>query len=106
MPKSPTVLGRKSLGSTIGLDLARMNAEGILTPESPDGHLSEELRRIKRPLLDNAFGRTVWPTIALAKEDPATPFAPSGTYLASVTDFGDALTGLAAPAVAVTKLDA
>ena len=35
-----------------------MHSEGILTPDSPDGHLAEELRRIKRPLLDNAFGRS------------------------------------------------
>jgi len=58
LPQRKVALGRPSSGPTLGFDLARMNSEGILTPDSPDGHLSEELRRIKRPLLENAFGRS------------------------------------------------
>jgi receptor protein-tyrosine kinase len=41
---------------TIDIDFRRLRAEGILTPDAEDGNLAEEMRRIKRPLLNNAFG--------------------------------------------------
>ena len=39
----------------VHLDLERLDALGILTPERTRSHIAEELRIIKRPLLVNAF---------------------------------------------------
>ncbi len=43
------------------LPLARLRAQGYLTPEDSDGPLAEQYRAIKRPLLMNAFGRGALP---------------------------------------------
>ena len=45
----------------IELDFDRLHAEGIVPPESAARTLADEMRRIKRPLLANAFGRGVMP---------------------------------------------
>ncbi len=38
------------------LDLKRVRAHGMMTPDAGDSPMAEELRHIKRPLLNNAFG--------------------------------------------------
>jgi receptor protein-tyrosine kinase len=40
--------------STIEIDLARLSANGYITPHAPRSRLAEEFRVIKRPLLNNA----------------------------------------------------
>ena len=39
------------------LNVAALQAAGMLTPDAGDSAIAEEFRHIKRPLLDNAFGR-------------------------------------------------
>lgn len=41
----------------VELDLPKLEAAGLLTPGTEKAHLIEEYRRIKLPLLRNAFGR-------------------------------------------------
>ena len=43
------------------IDLARLQANGYLTPSVPDSHLLHEFRVIKRPLIQNALGRGAAP---------------------------------------------
>lgn len=45
-------------GNQVTLDLADLKAQGCVTPEGDRTRAAEEFRIIKRPLLDNAFGRT------------------------------------------------
>lgn len=45
-------------GSYVTIDLARLKGEGCVTPEGERSRVAEEYRIIKRPLLENAFGRT------------------------------------------------
>lgn len=45
-----------SHGKTIALDRQRLRAEGFLAPEKYERQMADEYRRIKRPLLANAFG--------------------------------------------------
>ena len=42
----------------VDIDLARLSANGYVTPQSPRSRLAEEFRVIKRPLLVNARGKT------------------------------------------------
>lgn len=41
----------------VELDLAMLQATGIVTPNAPRSHIADEFRVIKRPLLSNAMGR-------------------------------------------------
>jgi exopolysaccharide/PEP-CTERM locus tyrosine autokinase len=41
----------------VTIDLPRLKAQGYLTPDAQRTRVAEEFRIIKRPLLDNAFGR-------------------------------------------------
>ncbi len=43
------------------LDLARLNAEGFITPEAPSSRLANEFRVIKRPLIANVKGKSATP---------------------------------------------
>lgn len=45
-------------GARVTIDLARLKAEGCVTPDGDRSRVAEEFRIIKRPLLENAFGRT------------------------------------------------
>ncbi len=41
----------------VDLDLAMLEATGIVTPNAPRSHIADEYRVIKRPLISNAMGR-------------------------------------------------
>jgi len=49
-------LKRTGAGLVIALDRARLREEGFLAPEDQRRQMADEYRRIKRPLLANAFG--------------------------------------------------
>lgn len=51
-PEEPVVLSRR-----VDLDLAMLEATGIVTPNAPRSHIADEFRVIKRPLISNAMGR-------------------------------------------------
>ena len=51
-PEEPAVLSRR-----VDLDLAMLEATGIVTPNAPRSHIADEFRVIKRPLISNAMGR-------------------------------------------------
>ncbi len=44
-------------GKVVKIDIARLHREGYLTPGGQRSRVAEEFRIIKRPLLENAFGR-------------------------------------------------
>jgi protein-tyrosine kinase len=48
-------------GDGVSLDRVRMKAEGFLAPEEYQRRMADEYRRIKRPLIANAFGIGVTP---------------------------------------------
>ena len=43
----------------VSVDYTRLQAAGMLTPYDTKGHLADEYRAIKRPLLKNAFGKGI-----------------------------------------------
>jgi receptor protein-tyrosine kinase len=45
----------------VEIDLARLSANGYITPHAPRSRLAEEFRVIKRPLLTNARGKSAAP---------------------------------------------
>ena len=45
-------------GKTVNIDIGRLRAQGYLTPDGERTRVAEEFRIIKRPLLDNAFGKS------------------------------------------------
>ncbi len=45
----------------VSIDLARLAALGLVTPEDPRSQVSEEFRVIKRPLIRNALGKAAAP---------------------------------------------
>jgi protein-tyrosine kinase len=45
-------------GRYVEIDLARLSVEGYVTPDAPRSRVAEEFRVIKRPLLNNASGRS------------------------------------------------
>ena len=56
-PQTPApAMGGGTAKRSINIDFRRLRAEGMLTPDAVEGNLAEELRRVKRPLLNNAFG--------------------------------------------------
>ena len=57
VPEEPRPRGRATPGARVlPLDLDRLRAIGLLTPDAVEGSLAEDLRHVKRPLLNNAFG--------------------------------------------------
>ena len=50
--EEPAVSSRR-----VDLDLAMLEATGIVTPNAPRSHIADEYRVIKRPLISNAMGR-------------------------------------------------
>jgi protein-tyrosine kinase len=52
------VAGSDRHSKSVELDLLRMQRAGLLVPGQPRSQLEEEIRIIKRPLLDNARGQT------------------------------------------------
>lgn len=55
----PTLSGdAASERSRIALDFARLQANGIITPNDPDLQLLHEFRVVKRPLIRNALGKS------------------------------------------------
>jgi receptor protein-tyrosine kinase len=51
----------RRLSRSVAFDLGRLAAMGYVTPDTPRTQLADELRVIKRPLLDNAVGRSAAP---------------------------------------------
>jgi protein-tyrosine kinase len=47
-----------SKGKSVKIDIGRLRALGYLTPDGERTRVAEEFRIIKRPLLDNAFGKS------------------------------------------------
>ena len=47
----------------VEIDLARLSANGYITPHAPRSRLAEEFRVIKRPLLTNARGKSAAPVV-------------------------------------------
>ena len=45
----------------VEVDLGRLSAEGYVTPDAPRSQLADEYRVIKRPLLNNAHGKSAAP---------------------------------------------
>ncbi|MCC6198219.1 MAG: tyrosine-protein kinase family protein [Burkholderiales bacterium] len=54
-PAAPAPAGPASL--RIDIDLARLKAQGMVTPDAPRSQIADEFRVIKRPIVRNAFGR-------------------------------------------------
>ncbi len=50
------ILAEEEPQSRIELDLRKLNAAGLVTPDAERSQIAEEFRHIKRPLLLNAFG--------------------------------------------------
>jgi len=51
----------KPTNNRVEIDLARLSANGYITPHAPRSRLAEEFRVIKRPLLINARGKSAAP---------------------------------------------
>lgn len=45
----------------VSIDLARLNDQGLVSPDNPKSKVSEEFRVIKRPLIRNAAGKSASP---------------------------------------------
>lgn len=59
---SPFIADRAARRSRdVALDLARLAAQGYVTPDSPRSQLADEFRVLKRPLLNNAHGKSAAP---------------------------------------------
>jgi protein-tyrosine kinase len=62
VPMSPgdrkTALTPPSHSKAVDIDLARLSARGVLTPGTAQSRLANELRGIKRPLLNNCLGKS------------------------------------------------
>jgi protein-tyrosine kinase len=54
--RTPAPAGTQN-GKDVKIDIGRLRLEGYLTPGSERTRIAEEYRIIKRPLLENAFGR-------------------------------------------------
>lgn len=57
-----TATARPAIASA-EIDLARLSANGYITPHAPRSRLAEEFRVIKRPLLTNARGKSAAPVL-------------------------------------------
>ena len=56
VPRAQELSGQDEEQSRIELDLEKLKAGGLVTPDSERSQIAEEFRHIKRPLLLNAFG--------------------------------------------------
>ena len=54
--EKPAPAGKQN-GRNVNIDIGRLRLDGYLTPGSERTRIAEEYRIIKRPLLENAFGR-------------------------------------------------
>ena len=59
LPAATPVLAQ----NRVEIDLARLSANGYITPHAPRSRLAEEFRVIKRPLLTNARGKSAAPVL-------------------------------------------
>jgi protein-tyrosine kinase len=59
--EDPAARAMSSVGQRADIDLARLSAGGYITPHSPRSRLAEEFRVVKRPLLNNASGKSAAP---------------------------------------------
>jgi protein-tyrosine kinase len=61
----PTAVASRQKHSNVSveIDLARLSANGYITPHAPRSRLAEEFRVIKRPLLINARGKSAVPVV-------------------------------------------
>jgi protein-tyrosine kinase len=57
-PPVPTTNRVGRPGRYVEIDLARLSVEGYVTPDAPRSRVAEEFRVIKRPLLNNASGKS------------------------------------------------
>ena len=57
-PRVEAVLGATQ-SRAVTLDLARLAASGVITPDAPRSQIADEFRVVKRPLLANATGKGV-----------------------------------------------
>jgi receptor protein-tyrosine kinase len=60
-PTSPLPAPSPDAASYRHIDFGRLQANGFITPNIPDSKLMHEFRIIKRPLIQNALGRTAGP---------------------------------------------
>jgi receptor protein-tyrosine kinase len=58
---APVVEPSKRQSREVSLNLAKLGQQGFLTPDSPRSQLADEFRVIKRPLLNNATGKSAGP---------------------------------------------
>jgi exopolysaccharide/PEP-CTERM locus tyrosine autokinase len=61
--EAPAVLKRLQPHNHVEIDLARLSANGYITPNAPRSRLAEEFRVIKRPVLTNARGKSAAPVL-------------------------------------------
>ena len=54
-PQSPAAGGSRS--KAVDIDMARLATNGLLTPDASQSRIANELRVIKRPLINNCLGR-------------------------------------------------
>lgn len=57
MPAPDSRQGSPRNKNTIRVNFQRLETKGIFAPDNMPSHVKDELRRIKRPLLSNAFGK-------------------------------------------------
>jgi exopolysaccharide/PEP-CTERM locus tyrosine autokinase len=60
---SSPFMGAKSMRRSreVAIDIARLAAQGYVTPDAPRSQLADEFRVVKRPLLNNALGNSAGP---------------------------------------------
>jgi len=58
VPPAPAAAARSRAGSRqVAIDLARLAADGYVTPDAPHSPIANEFRVIKRPVIENARGK-------------------------------------------------
>ena len=76
-------IGRPSQ-TRVEIDLARLSANGYITPNAPRSRLAEEFRVIKRPLLMNARGKSAAPVVNATRIMVTSAFAGEGKTFVSL----------------------
>lgn len=61
MPEDVASMAGTTHSRHVDLNLATMASRGIITPDNPRSQLADELRIIKRPLLNNVVGKSAMP---------------------------------------------
>ena len=59
--REPSIGSAQAAGNICNIDLARLRAAGFITPGAADSKLLHEFRIIKRPLIQNALGKSAGP---------------------------------------------